>query len=502
MQPNLIAHLALLAFLPVAMVLFNRLPRATAAAAAVLAGSLLLPEQLAYNPPAIPPLDKESITYLSVLAAALFRSRGALSAARPGRGLELLVLLVILANVGTVFANPAPLFDEGRLEPGMGIHDVISMGSQALLSFALPFFLGRALFRTREDLHVLLVMMAGAGLVYAGLIVVEVVLSIPFHVFQLSYVLYGFSSGVSHRWGVIQPVVFMDHGLAVATWMASSVLAAAGLAKARLRVFAFGAKPSTGIIMAGLVMCRNVAGVVYGSTLTLAIAFLRPRAVANVSLGLALLVCTYPALRTAGLFPSKQIIDLAERFDEERARSLEGRFDEEEYVLNLMGDRVWFGWGTISRVPGAEGLGGWQAGGYEGGLDGFWVIELGVHGAVGMELRLAMLVLPVVVAWRRQRKLGSAREAVLLAALMAIVAMRAVDLLPNGWWNDLPVFLAGALHGLSGADLRASSRSRPPGTRGAGSGDRADSLRQLVGSERGKGALTGLLGSRRGGAGR
>jgi hypothetical protein len=72
-----------------------------------------------------------------------------------------------------------------------------------------------------------------------------------------------------------------------------------------------------------------------------------------------------------------------------------------------------------------------------------------------------MLVLPVLVAWRRVRRWGR-RDAILLAALMAIVGMRAVDLLINGWWNSMPVFFAGVLWGVSGSRAEA-----PPAERAA-----------------------------------
>jgi len=248
---------------------------------------------------------------------------------------------------------------------------------------------------------------------------------------------------------VIQPIIFMEHGLSVATFMAASLLAVVGLMKARLPLFKIKVRLAWAVVYVGLVLSRNVAGIVYGSTLSAVIAFTSPKTIARVSVLLALLVCTYPALRMGGLFPFEQILELAGRFDEERKRSLEGRFYEEEYVIELLEDRLRWGWGNISRVPGAEGLGGWEAGGYEGGLDGYWIIEFGVHGALGLELRLALLLLPVFVAWRKLGRLRSQKEQALLAALMAIVAMRCVDLLPNGWWNNLPGFLSGALWGVA-----------------------------------------------------
>ncbi len=462
---RLMGDLALLAFVPLAVFAFGRWPRAVAASLVVLGGSVLLPEQTGFKLPLLPLLEKENFTYIGALVGAMVHQSRSMQAARIGAGPEVLMVPIMLAIVATVLANPNPLWDEGRLEPGLGFYDVVLKTLNEFLRLFLPFVLGRALFRTREDLRVLLVTLSGAGIVYTGLILIEAVLSLPFRVFQLSYVVYGMPSWVSYRWGVIQPIVFMDHGLSIATFMAACLLAVVGLAKARLTLFRINLRLAWAVVYAGLILSLNVAGIVYGSTLSALMVFTSPKMVARVSVLLALLVVTYPALRMGGLFPFEQILELAGRFDEERQRSLAGRFYEEEYVVDLMGDRFLWGWGNIMRVPGAEGLGGWEAGGYEGGLDGYWVIELGIHGAFGLEFRLALLLLPVFVAWRKLGRLRSRKEQALLGALMAIVAMRAVDLLPNGWWNNLPVFLSGALYGLAknmGNERAEASREPAP----------------------------------------
>lgn len=57
--------------------------------------------------------------------------------------------------------------------------------------------------------------------------------------------------------------------------------------------------------------------------------------------------------------------------------------------------------------------------------------------------------IPVLLAWRRIRHLTSYRDQTFLAALMVIVSVRMVDLLINGWWNNMHLFLAGALQAMS-----------------------------------------------------
>jgi hypothetical protein len=454
MGPSAVALLALVLFVPIAIAIFARMPRADAAAAVALAGTLLLPERTAWDFPLIPPLDKEYITYLAIfLGAYLYRPRS-ITSARPGTGPEAILLLMFLANVATALANPDPMWDEGRLEPGRGVWAVVAQTGDDFLGFALPFFLGRALFTTRKDLRTLVTFIAGAGLLYTVPILIEVSMSIPFRVFQLSDWIYGVPMRPQWRWGMIQPIVFMENGLALATLMAGSLLAATALAKLGRSAFRLGPILSPAIVWFGLLMTRNVAGNLYGAALTLATLILRPRFLAHIALSLAALTCIYPAMCILRLFPSAALVEFASEFDAERARSLEGRFLEEDHVLGSIGSRVWFGWGTYERIPGAETFGRGEV-----GLDSYWIIRLGTNGIVGVQLHFLMLAWPVLSAWRRIRRFGNA-DAALLAALMAIVGMRAIDLLINGWWNYLPVFLAGSLYGLARAPSEA--HAAPP----------------------------------------
>jgi hypothetical protein len=452
---NLFAYLVLVAFVPLAVVVFGRVRPSLAAATLALAGCLFLPELAAFDLELMPALGKENITYLAILLGALLHRPRVLASAGPGRGPEALLLLMALGNVGTVWSNPEPVFVGPNPIPGLTAYAAVSMTLKDLMRFALPFFLGRALFRTEEELRDLMTVVAAAGLVYGVFVVAEIALSGVFRVFQFGQQIYGtFTAIPEWRYGGIRPVVFMMHPLALSIFVATSVIAAAGLAKARLRVFGLSATLTRALLLIVLLLCRNVASVIFGFSMAALIAFARPRSIATVALGLSLFVCVYPALRLADLFPRDQIVALAEAFDPERARSLAGRFDEEEEVLRSTRDRLWLGWGEYSRIRANE-----------EGLDGYYNIESGVVGILGMELRLAMLLLPVVVAWRAQPHAASARGQQLLAALMVMLAVRAVDMIPNGWWTNLPVFLAGALFGVSRAFTGARVGRAVPGLR-------------------------------------
>jgi hypothetical protein len=78
-------------------------------------------------------------------------------------------------------------------------------------------------------------------------------------------------------------------------------------------------------------------------------AFLRPAWVARTAVVMAVLVMGYPLLRIADLVSWDPVVEIAAGIDEERARSLGGRFEAEGELLDKARERFVFGWGGYSR---------------------------------------------------------------------------------------------------------------------------------------------------------
>lgn len=475
----LLAYSTFFVFVPFAFYIFKRFPRAQAAAIVVLVGSILLPEQVAIDLPAIPPIDKEYLTYLTTLIAAFVYRRSAILRARPGIGLEVIVVAMFFANIATAQMNSSPFFDEGKLEDALGIYWIVAYTMDDLLIVAVPFFVGRALFTSLDDLYVFMSTLVIAAVGYTGLIAIETLLSIPFRSWQFAEVLYSLPARLNMRWGMAQPVVFFDNGLALATFMAVALIASAAILKSGLPIPRVGKQfglPRIGsalvrnILIAGMIMTLNVAGIVYGMTFMLAHALLRPRIILLISLSLIALGGVYPSLRMGDLFPYEAIVDFARDIDADRARSLEGRFFEEEHVLSQIGNRLWVGWGTISRVPGAETFGTGEV-----GLDGWWTIRMGMSGILGVGLYYVVLAVPVIRAFFLVR-LADRAGGILIGGVMCMISIRMMDLIINGWWNCLPIFLAGVLAGVVGnlkRGDRVGGKPRPrtrPGSDGGAPG--------------------------------
>lgn len=443
------AYIALFLFPAFALYIFSKYERVHAVVITVLTGSLMLPYRVALDLPGIPPMDKEYITFLSAIVGIFIFHRRSFWQARPLRGPESLIVVMLLANFGTMMMNDRQVLDEGKIEDALGYYWLFATTTDDFLSLAIPFLVGRATITNFAALITFFRYLIMAGAIYCSLIAIEVAMSIPFYVWQLSNVIYGVPIRPMWRWGVIQPTLFMQNGLAIATFMGLSAIAATAINRLKLANSKFTGRLPQLSTYAGLFMTRNVAGNLYGFSVSFAVAFMKPKFVARIAWMIAVFVFVYPLLRFVDVFPHEQLYEFAAAIEPERARSLNGRFLEEEFVLANIGDRLFFGWGNVSRTPGAETFGTGET-----GLDGFWVIRLAARGMVGVVIYSFLLFYPIMVGWRAIKYLKDDEKLLLLGALMAMVAIRAGDLLINGWWNCLPMFLAGALLGVAKAEVR------------------------------------------------
>src|SRR5262249_32915089 len=153
-------------------------------------------------------------------------------------------------------------------------------------------------------------------------------------------------------------------------------------------------------------------------------------------LGLAALVFTFPLLRHADLFPTKAITDFFTPLSEERALSLWFRFENEDALLERARERLWFGWGGYSRQRVYDDVTGEDL----SVPDGHWIIQLGERGIVGYVGMFGLLLWSVFSAFRARKRVLDRADRELVAMLALIVAINAVDLLPNGLFNYLPYF--------------------------------------------------------------
>ena len=454
-SPNAIAYGALLAFVPIAIIVLGLMRPPVAAIALSLVGTLFLPERTEFDLPGLPALNKRTLVHLAILIGFLVQHPKLLSRAVPRRPVEYvpwLLLAVLLAGAfGTALTNQDSIPLAGTLTP----YDGLSISIGDLLRYAIPFTIGWCLFRTRADLRLLLQTIVIIGAAYSLLTLWEGRMS-P----QLHRQLYGFHADEFHhvmRWGGYRPAVFMNNGLAVALHMA--VVFAASIALLRARIKLFQAPPLLTVPYFGavLVLCKSTAAIFYGAGLLPALLLLRARWLSLVAVGLACLVLAYPLTRWTGVFPTQMLTDFGFELAEKRGESLKFRFDNEDLLLARALERPAFGWGTKDRPAVYDP----ETGEKESTVDGYWILLFGYKGGVGWACVFGLLLLPIFRAAAAVPRIGRRDDQILLASLAVIVALYAVDMLPNGFFTNGSFFLTGSLFGLAGALPGASDAEKP-----------------------------------------
>jgi hypothetical protein len=430
----------------------------------LLGGRLLLPSGIAIDLPGLPKLSRNEIINLSLFLGLLATRPRLVAAARPGRGIEILALAIAVSGVGTVLTNRDPLFYGGTSLPPLSPWDLPTAFVRDLVRFALPVFMGRCVMQNARDLRSLLTLLAGAGLLYSLPILVELRLSPMFHYWTYGY--HGQLPFLIWRFGGYRPAVYMT-GLNLAVFMATALLSAVALARARLPLrtplFPISSAVASVYLLCVFVACKSLGAILLALPLALALALLPVRALNALAVALTALVLAYPLLRAYDALPVEGILSLFEGLSKQRAQSLGGRFESETLMLAKARERLLFGWGTSQRF--------WvfdpETGKELMAPDGFWIVTLGAWGFMGFVTTFGIFTLPVFLVAKRLARIPA--DANLLAlGLMLSVVLLTFDYLPNGFWGVVHPYLAGALYGVQrvlparGVSAPRASAARSP----------------------------------------
>jgi hypothetical protein len=448
------AYLALLVWIPLGIAMFGMMKPIKAGVAALILGVLFLPELAAFDPPALPPIDKMAVACLASYLGALVFARRELGRAKFLRGPEVWFLLVVIGNIGTALTNADPVIIGGGLDydgetrlpeivlPSMTKYDILSSTVRDFLGILLPFHLGRAFVRTRDDAITLAKVIAGAMVVCLPLMVFELRFSPQLHYWIYGYYALDFAHNM--RGGGFKSSMFLSSGLALAMFLMAALFAVALLRRAKEKVAGMSPGLLLPLFWGVLLMSRNVGANIY--TLA-ALPLLLGRKVASAgrfAVVLCMLVIAFPALRASQTFPADDLVAFAAKYSAARAQSLGFRFDNEDILLERANERQMFGWGGFGRNRVYD-----ERGKDVSVTDGEWIIRYGSRGIVGFWGAFGLLMWPVFVARRRTRKIADVEAVYAVNSMSLLAAIHAVDLLPNGLFTIFPYFFSGALAGLS-----------------------------------------------------
>jgi len=468
-MPNSFAYLALFTWPLFVAVLFRFMPRSYALASAIIGGYLLLPAQTGFDLPALPALDKTLIPSLAAGLLCVFwhddkmRRRVAMQSSpemsqkivsqfrrdAPGANiliLRMLIAVLIVSPFFTALVNSEPLMVGPRFLPGVRIYDALSMILTALVTI-LPFLLGWRYLGRQEDHQALIYVLAVAGVAYTLPALFEIRMS-P----QLNAWIYGFfpHSFIQHiRGSGFRPLVFLPHGLWLGIYLSMTIVACAALYRSRRSM----SQPAARWLLLGawsfgaLVLAKSLGALIIAGLLVMVALFSGRRLAMLFALIVAITVLVYPMLRGAGWVPIQKTLEIAAFISEERAASLNYRFENEDLLLEKANEKPLFGWGGWGR----NGTFDERTGVTQTVTDGVWIIFIGVYGWVGYLARFGLLAFPILVLARARHRphLGGAT-----IGLCLILAANLIDLIPNATLTPVTWLVGGALAGYISSGLR------------------------------------------------
>ena len=451
-MPNAFAYFVLFSWPLVVIVLFRTLPLQKALIWSIVAGFLLLPERAELNLPMVPAFDKMSIPSLTAAMMCLIVTREAARTRRmpgdvavidPGKPTSTarwifagLLLLLVTSSFVTVFQNADPIVVGPTVIPPLRSHDALSIAAQALIMLT-PFLLAQRFLATAQAHRTLLAIFVTMMLGYSLLALFEARMS-P----QLNIWIYGF---FPHHWvhhmrgSGFKPIVFLQNGLWLGIVLAMAVLAACALWRQALRdqVASTPWLFAAGWLTLTLLLSRNLGATALALLIAPVILFTPLRIQVLLAATAAGCVLLFPILRGAGWVPTDGLVSIAAFIQEDRAGSLQFRFDQEDQLLAHANRKPLGGWGGWGRNMTFESEIGQVV------IDGWWVLVIGQTGWLGYLARFGFLTVPLLLlALRRRQELSPAT-----AGLALVLAVSLIDQIPNATASPVMWLVAGALAG-------------------------------------------------------
>ncbi len=455
----------------VVIFLFTRLSPHRAVIASVIAGTLFLPEvQIAKVSDEAPDAYEfvllilkftkpNAICFAALLGAILFDLKGLLTY-RP-RWFDIPIVIYCIC----------PYIS--NLQAGVGNYDSFGMMRDKVLSWGVPYFLGRVYFTNLNNFRDLAVGIFLGGLVYAPLCLWESVM-FP-HLHESAY---GFFPGPKNevfRWGGYRPVVFLSHGIMLGMWMTATAVIGFWLwftgAITELKIWPFRRSISMGMLMLFLglttLWVRSTGAIAIGVAAVVGVLQLRLVKL-PVILGFLLLVSPVYIYERASGWKGDNFLEALKDagMPPERLGSLWYRLHMENRLVLHYQKRPNFGYGDFK--PDAFMAPMLKTNDYPRAvMDSMWIQQLAFYGHYGLASMWLVLLLPVVrfILYHPPRLWFNPALAP-AAGVALVLIMYMIDNMFNAFANTVFILAAGALASLAGVRLPrpAPVRSEPEDT--------------------------------------
>jgi hypothetical protein len=418
--------IVLYGWLPVVILIFRELRGYRAIAFAYVTAWLFLPSAK-FPVRGLPDYDKVTATSLGIFMAAVLLEPQRLLSLRP-RWYDLPMAVLCLCPLVSAFTN------------GLGLWHGISQSMDNAWAFGIPYVLGRIYFNSFKAFRALARAIVIGGLIYVPFCLVEIRMSPQFYLWVYGYRPRAFNS---FRYGGWRPNVFLEEGLELGMWMTVASLMGIWLwySGAFKKLWGIPGGVLVTVLLMTTVLCRSTGGLlllVAGTGTLLCMRLIRSPWPA---LLLLLIPPVYVGLRATATYDGIHVVQLARHsVNEERARSLQFRLDNETIVVKHTWDALVWGWGGFGRGHVHDEYGKSQV-----VMDGLWLLTFSYYGLVGLiSLYLTLLMCPGIACFRFGRQGWAFEEVAPVLALAVGLILFAIDSLLNAMLNPIyPLALGG-----------------------------------------------------------
>jgi len=449
-QGNTFAAIALLGYIPFSFLLFAFLPARKAVIYDFLIAWLFLP--MSHLPlHGFTDLNKMSAACIGTLTAAMIFDNATVLAFRPKIWDLPMFVWCICPFISSMGNN-------------MGAYDGFSAVAYQVTNWGLPYFVGRIYFNNLQGLRELAIAIVVGGLIYVLPCWFEIRMSPQLHNFVYGYQQHDFSQTI--RYGSYRPMVFMEHGLAVAMWMAVSATTAFWLWRAKVVDRIFGIDIMWVFIILGITtLFLHSVGAAALMMVGLCALVLTGWSKSRVFLVLLTLIPpTWITIRTLNIWDGQNMVEFVKQYDPRSAESLAVRFHSERVLSTRALIHPVYGWTPWYFFDKRE------VARQRGVPDQLWIIALGDRGLIGLaSLCLALLIPSLLLASRIPVRYWDHPGAAPAAALAMLLTLHMCDNLFNAMVNPIFIICAGGLTALNFSFAPESSRSlrqnpTPPAT--------------------------------------
>jgi hypothetical protein len=262
---------------------------------------------------------------------------------------------------------------------------------------------------------------------------------------QLNKIIYGFQYGTWSivRYGGFRPKVFLRDGLDIGLWMTAAALLGICVYRFRLvrRVYGVRIEYVLAVLIVTTILCKATGALLLLIAASCVLYLWQKTRWRLPFLLMVLSPICYIGVRATGIYDFSHVVaSTRSLFGEDRAQSLQFRFDNEDMLISRALEAPVLGWTGFGRNRVRN-----ETGKVVSITDGYWIIVFGTCGIVGLvTFYTCLLTIPTLCFIRFSSRRYKLYDVGALVALSVFTVILSIDCLLNAFWTSVyPLCLGG-----------------------------------------------------------